>query len=41
LLNSNYYLTSASTIAGNSSFISPTGSFETGHGGNGYIRITI
>ena len=41
LLNSNYYLTSASTIAGNSSFISPTGSSETGHGGNGYIRITI
>lgn len=41
LLNSNYYLTSASTIAGNSSFTSPTGSTETGHSGNGYIRITI
>lgn len=40
-LNSNYYLTSASTIAGNSSFTSPTGSSETGHSGNGYVRITI
>lgn len=34
-------LTSASTIAGNSSFTSPTGSSETGHSGDGYIRITI
>lgn len=34
-------LTSASTIAGNSSFTSPTGSSETGHSGNGYIRITV
>lgn len=34
-------LTSASTIAGNTSFISPTGSSETGHSGNGYVRITI
>lgn len=34
-------LTSASTIAGNSSFTSPTGTFETGHSGNGYIRITV
>lgn len=41
LLNSTYYLTSASTIAGNSSFTSPTGSSETGHSGDGYIRITI
>lgn len=34
-------LTSASTIAGNTSFTSPTGEVETGHSGNGYIRITI
>lgn len=40
-LNSNYYLTSASTITGNTSFTSPTGSSETGHSDNGYIRITI
>ena len=41
LLNSSYYLTSASTVAGNTSFTSPTGSTETGHSGNGYIRITV
>lgn len=41
LLNSTHYLTSASTIAGNSSFTSPTGSSEIGHSGDGYIRITI
>lgn len=41
LLNSSYYLTNASTTAGNSSFTSPTGSTETGHSGNGYIRITV
>ena len=41
LLNSSYYLTSASTIAGNTSFTSPTGTSETGHTGNGYIRITV
>ena len=41
LLNSNYYLTSASTVAGNTSFTSPTGSSETGHGDSGYVRITI
>lgn len=34
-------LTSTATIAGNSSFTSPTGSTETGHSGNGYIRITV
>ena len=34
-------LTSASTIAGNTSFTSPTGTSETGHSGNGYIRITV
>lgn len=41
LLNSSYYLTDAQTIAGNTSFTSPTGSSETGHSGNGYIRITV
>ena len=40
LLNSSYYLTDAQTIAGNTAFISPTGTNETGHIGNGYIRIT-
>lgn len=34
-------LTNAQTIAGNTSFISPTGTNETGHAGNGYIRITV
>ena len=41
LLNSSYYLTSASTTAGNTSFTSPTGTSETGHTGNGYVRITV
>ena len=40
LLNSSYYLTDAQTIAGNTAFTSPTGTNETGHTGNGYIRIT-
>ena len=40
-LNSNYYLTSASTIIGTSSFISPyDGTSKTGHTGDGYARIT-
>ena len=41
LLNSSYYLTDAKTIAGNNSFVSPTGTSETGHSGNGYCRITV
>ena len=41
LLNSSYYLTDAQTIAGNTSFTSPSGSNETGHSGNGYVRITV
>lgn len=41
LLNSSYYLTNAQTIAGNTAFTSPTGTNETGHTGNGYIRITV
>ena len=40
LLNSSYYLINAQTIAGNTAFTSPTGTSETGHTGNGYIRIT-
>ena len=40
LLDSTHYLSDASTIAGNTSFTSPTGSSETGHSGNGYVRIT-
>ena len=40
LLNSTYYLTDAKTVAGNTSITSPTGSSETGHTGNGYVRIT-
>lgn len=40
LLNSSYYLTNASTIAGNQSFEDPDGTTVTGHAGNGYARIT-
>ena len=40
LLNSSYYLTEASTKAGNTSFESVNGGTETGHEGNGYVRIT-
>ena len=41
LLNSSYYLTNTSTIDGSNQFVSTSGSNETGHSGNGYIRITI
>lgn len=41
LLNSQYYLENATTLAGNAIFTSPTGTSETGHTGNGYIRITV
>ncbi len=40
LLNSNYYLTNAATVAGNTSFESTSGSTETGHAGNGYAKVT-
>lgn len=40
LLGSAYYLTNASTKAGNTSFTAPGGSPETGHSGDGYARIT-
>lgn len=39
-LNSSLYLTSAQTIAGNTSFPAVGGGNETGHEGNGYARIT-
>ena len=41
LLKSSDKLTDALTTAGNSSFTGPTGSSETGHSGDGYIRITV
>lgn len=41
LLNSNYYLESASTVAGNTTFTDYSGSSTTGHSGNGAIRITV
>lgn len=40
LLGAAYYLTNASTKAGNTSFTAPGGSSETGHSGDGYARIT-
>lgn len=40
-LNSTHYLTNAATYAGNTSFTSTSGSNETGHSGNGYVRITV
>ena len=40
LLNSSYYLTSASTVAGNISFVQPNGTAAVGKTGNGYARIT-
>lgn len=40
LLDSKYYLSNADTLAGNTTFSSPTGTNETGHAGNGYVRIT-
>lgn len=41
LLNSSYYLANASMTAGNASMTSPTGNSETGHAGDGYVRITV
>jgi 3D (Asp-Asp-Asp) domain-containing protein len=40
LLTSDYYLKDAATVAGNTSFESPSGGTETGHSGNGYVKIT-
>ena len=41
LLTSKYYLTDAQTIAGNASFPTTTTGTETGHSGNGFVRITV
>lgn len=41
LLTNAYYLTDTSLVAGNASFASPTGTAETGHSGDGYIKITV
>lgn len=41
-LDSSFYLTNATTIAGNCSFPDPSGtSSETGHSGNGFAKITL
>ncbi len=40
LLNSNYYLTSTELMSGTQTFNDPNGNTETGHSGNGYVRIT-
>ena len=40
LLNTNYYLDSANTYAGNTSFIAPDGSNEVGQAGDGYAKIS-
>ena len=41
LLTSQYYLGSASTVGGNTSFTDYDGTTVTGHSGNGAIRITV
>ena len=41
LLSGKYYLTQAETKQGTTSFISPNNTTETGHSGDGYIRITV
>lgn len=41
LLGSEYYLTDAATVAGNTSFVDYSGSTVTGHSGHGACRITV
>jgi len=41
LLSSAQYLSEASTKAGNTKFASPTGGTETGHAGNGFVKISF
>lgn len=41
LLTATYYLTDAITKDGGLSFLAPDGTTETGHNGNGYVRITV
>jgi hypothetical protein len=40
LLTNSHYLAGAQVIAGDQTFLSPDGTSETGHAGNGHIRIT-
>ena len=40
-LKDKYRLANTALSAGNVSFTSPTGSSETGHVGNGFVRITV
>jgi hypothetical protein len=39
--SSDYYLSNASTLSGNTEFVSPYGGKEIGHRGNGFARITV
>ena len=41
LLTAAHYLSTASTLDGAASFTAPGGGAETGHTGNGYVRITV
>lgn len=41
LLSGQYYLTQSETKQGTTSFISPNNVTETGHSGDGYVRITV
>ena len=40
LVNSSYYMTDAFTLSGYAEFLSPSGVTETGHSGNGSVKIT-
>jgi hypothetical protein len=41
LLNNSHYLANAQAIGGDQSFLSPAGVSETGHTGDGFVRITV
>ncbi len=41
LLSNQYYLKAAETVAGNQAFPSPSGGTETGHSGDGYVKIKL
>lgn len=40
-MNSSYYLTDTSLIAGNASIVLPSGASSVGVDDNGYVRITV
>ena len=40
-MNSSYYLTNTSLIAGNASIVLPSGASSVGVNDNGYVRITV